>query len=113
MHFCFIFSLTRHLGQLCHDRAVKEKDQLFQVWDFEDSYNYNMSQTKVHNKPLHCIDWSTGNGHLVATAGDAMNVYVYRMSDKVSTLRKSVLAEKFPDNHISSKYGQSLSQNFL
>ena len=55
-------------------------DIVFQIWDFEDTLNYNMSQTKAHKNPLHCLDWSSG-GHLVATAGSGMTVHVYRMRD--------------------------------
>ena len=54
----------------------------FQVWDFEESSNFNMSQTKAHDKALHCIDWSDG-GHLVATAGSGMSIYIYRFQNKI------------------------------
>lgn len=37
-----------------------------------------MSQTKSHPQGLHCVAWADG-GHLVATAGIGMIVYVYRM----------------------------------
>jgi WD40 repeat protein len=39
-----------------------------------------MSQSKSHGSPLQCLDWSGGNGSLVAAAGDSATVHVYRMS---------------------------------
>jgi hypothetical protein len=37
-----------------------------------------MCQVKTHQQGLHCVAWADG-GHLVATAGIGMIVYVYRM----------------------------------
>jgi WD40 repeat protein len=41
-----------------------------------------MSQTKNHPQPLHCLAWAEG-GHLVATAGTGMVVYVYKMGSVI------------------------------